>query len=140
MPGGGDDRHAKKRPVVQRGPGVLDALSLLSEVADELVVRSIDGSDVSLVGASPERIRLTVAARPHAFVGQQRVVLSQSPTWRGRTAQPAEVTVRTFTLRLGSSYRPLLGGLASVRDDDQWLGSKDVWILKEDGAQPDQGG
>lgn len=106
---------------------------------DELVVRSIDGSDSTLVGASPERIRLTVLARPHAFVGQRPFALSQSPTWRGRTARPAEMTLRTFTLRYGSAYRPLLGGLVNVRDGDKSLGSKDVWVLKGDTAQPDQG-
>lgn len=106
---------------------------------DELVVRSIDGSDATLTGASPERIRLTVLAKPHAFVGQRPFALSQSPTWRGRTARPAEMTLRTFTLRYGSAYRPLLGGLANVRDGDKSLGSKDVWVLKDDTAQPDQG-
>lgn len=106
---------------------------------DELVVRSIDGSDATLAGASPERIRLTVAARPHAFVGQQRLVLSQAPTWRGRTARPADVSLRTFTLRYGSAYRPLLGGLATAREGDRTLASKDVWVLKEETTQADQG-
>lgn len=116
-----------------------DGLAYVLDHLDELVVRSIDGSDATLAGASPERIRLTVAARPHAFVGQQRMLLSQSPTLQGRTARPAEVTVRTFTLRFGSAYRPLLGGLATVRDGDRSVGSKDVWILKEETSQPDQG-
>lgn len=106
---------------------------------DELVVRSIDGSDSTLAGASPERIRLTVRARPHAFVGQQRLRLSQSPTWRGRTARPAELVLRTFTLRYGSAYRPLLGGLATARDGERTVASKDVWVLKEETGQPDQG-
>lgn len=106
---------------------------------DELVVRSIDGSDVTLAGASPERIRLTVGARPHAFVGQQRILLSQAPTWRGRAARPAEVSLRTFTLRYGSAYRPLLGGLATAREGEHTLASKDVWVLKEETTQPDQG-
>ncbi|MFC7505518.1 circularly permuted type 2 ATP-grasp protein [Nocardioides sp. CPCC 206347] len=116
-----------------------DGLDHVLDHLDDLVVRTIDGSDLTLAGASPERIRLTVLARPHAFVGQQPFALSQSPTWRGRTARPAEMTLRTFTLRYGSAYRPLLGGLANVRDGDKSLGSKDVWILKDDTAQPDQG-
>ncbi|KRB78567.1 hypothetical protein ASE01_04735 [Nocardioides sp. Root190] len=116
-----------------------DSLDHVLSHLDELVVRSIDGSDLTLAGASPERIRLTVRARPHAFVGQQRIVLSQSPTWRGRTARPADVSLRTFTLRYGSAYRPLLGGLASVREGDRTLASKDVWVLKDDASQPDQG-
>ncbi|WP_370240718.1 circularly permuted type 2 ATP-grasp protein [Aeromicrobium sp.] len=116
-----------------------DGLAHVLDHLDELVVRSIDGSDATLAGASPERLRLTVLARPHAFVGQERVPLSQAPTWRGRTVRPAEVSMRAFTLRYGSAYRPLLGGLASVREGDRSVASKDVWVLKETTAQPDQG-
>ena len=115
------------------------ALAHVLDHLDELVVRSIDGSDPTVAGASPERTRLAIAARPHAFVAHERVLLSQSPTWHERAARPADVTVRTFTLRLGSSYRPLLGGLASVRDGDRPVASKDVWVLKEEAGQPDQG-
>ncbi|WP_036516762.1 circularly permuted type 2 ATP-grasp protein [Nocardioides sp. J54] len=116
-----------------------DGLAHVLDNLEHLVVRSIDGSDPTLAGASPERLRLTVSARPWSFVGQQRFPLSQSPTWRGRTVEPAEVVLRTFTLRYGSAYRPLLGGLATARDGDTTVASKDVWILKEDTTQPDQG-
>lgn len=116
-----------------------DGLAYVLDHLDELVVRTIDGSDQTLVGASPERIRLTVAARPHAFVGQRRLALAQAPVWRGGAAHPASVSLRTFTLRYGSAYRPLLGGLASVRDGDRSVASKDVWVLKGDASQPDQG-
>jgi len=116
-----------------------DGLDHVLDHVDELVVRSIDGSDQTLVGASAERIRVTVRARPHLFVGQQRLQLSQSPTWRGRTAQPADVLLRAFTLRYGSAYRPLLGGLATARDGERTVASKDVWVLKDETTQPDQG-
>ncbi len=69
-------------------------------------------------GCSPSRT---------AGSGQERLPLSQVPTWgaAGRTtgaATPAAVTLRTFTLRYGSAYRPLVGGLANVVDDPHQQG------------------
>ncbi|MBM9458603.1 circularly permuted type 2 ATP-grasp protein [Nocardioides sp. zg-536] len=113
---------------------------------DELVVRTIDGSDPTVVGASAERVRMLVLARPHAYVGHEPLELSQAPVWQGRDARPAPVTLRAFTLRYGSAYRPLLGGLGSIRDGSSAggsvggsVGSKDVWVLKAEPGQPDQG-
>ena len=89
-----------------------------------------------------------ILAAPHRFVGQERLPLSQAPTWgaSGRTsgvAAPRPVTLRTFTLRYGSAYRPLVGGLASVVESTDRGGvpvsSKDVWVLKESASDPDQG-
>ncbi|MDN5743897.1 MAG: circularly permuted type 2 ATP-grasp protein [Nocardioidaceae bacterium] len=119
--------------------GEADSLHFVLDHLDELIVRSIDGSDPTVAGASPERTRLALTARPHAFVAHERLLLSQAPTWQNRSVQPAEIAVRTFTLRLGSSYRPMMGGLATVRAGEQSLGSKDVWVLKEEAGQPDQG-
>src|SRR3546814_12669083 len=42
-------------------------------------------------------------------------------------------------MRYGSAYRPLLGGLGSIREGDRSIGSKDVWVLKAESAEPDQG-
>ena len=73
----------------------------------------------------PTSCATRILAAPHRFVGQERLPLSQSPTWSRGGARPAPVTLRTFTLRYGSAYRPLVGGLASV-----WL----------DATSPDQQG
>ncbi|GAA4819141.1 circularly permuted type 2 ATP-grasp protein [Nocardioides caeni] len=116
-----------------------DGLDHVLSHLDELTVRTIDGSDLTLAGASPERIRLTVLARPWLFVGQAPLALSQAPSWGGASARASAIAVRTFTLRYGSAYRPLMGGLASVRDGGRSVASKDVWVLKEETAEADQG-
>ncbi len=112
---------------------------------DEMVVRAIDGGP--LLDPRPEAARQRILAAPHRYVGQERLPLSQAPTWRPRApgrpdpggALAMPVTLRTFTLRYASSYRPLHGGLGSIRDGDRSIGSKDVWVLKDQGTEPDQG-
>ncbi len=105
---------------------------------DGLVVRTIDhGADLGHHG--PDRLRELIAAEPHRYVGQELLPLSQSPTLDQRGVHPQSLTLRTFTLRYGSTYRPLVGGLASVVDDDRVPSSKDVWVLKERPEDPDQG-
>jgi uncharacterized circularly permuted ATP-grasp superfamily protein/uncharacterized alpha-E superfamily protein len=105
---------------------------------DGLIVRSIDDT-APLDGLPRDKVVELVRAEPHRFVGQEPLALSQSPTLDARGVHPQAVTLRTFTLRYGSTYRPLVGGLASVLDASQTPSSKDVWVLKEHPEDPDQG-
>jgi uncharacterized circularly permuted ATP-grasp superfamily protein/uncharacterized alpha-E superfamily protein len=107
--------------------------------ADGLVVRTLEGT---IVNGTPEDLAARIAADPYRHVGQERITLSQAPTWadgHGAVARP--LTLRTFSLRYGSAYRPLVGGLASIRADETGLPpcSKDVWVLKESPQDADQG-
>ncbi len=114
---------------------------------DRLVLRTLDGPPVpDSVGR--RELEHRIAAAPHRWVGQERLPLSQAPTWgaSGRTsglATPAPVTLRTFTLRYGSAYRPLVGGLASIigstPSGERARASKDVWVIKSSPTDPDQG-
>lgn len=106
---------------------------------DRLLVRPIDGPSDALAGLPTDAVRERVLAAPYRFVGQERLALSQSPAWSAGGARPAPVTLRTFTLRYGSAYRPLVGGLASTGEAGTAQVSKDVWVLKADPAEPDQG-
>ncbi len=107
---------------------------------DGLVVRTIDqGTGPGLEHLGADRLRELIVAAPHRYVGQELLPLSQAPTLDARGVHPQAVTLRTFTLRYGSTYRPLVGGLASVADDDRVPSSKDVWVLKERPEDPDQG-
>lgn len=105
---------------------------------DMVVVRPIDGPD-DLSHLPPEQVRETVLVAPHRYVAQDPLPLSQSPTWETRGVQARPVTLRTFTLRYGSTYRPLVGGLANVYEAGQATSSKDVWVLKGKPDDPDQG-
>ncbi|KAA1398067.1 circularly permuted type 2 ATP-grasp protein [Aeromicrobium ginsengisoli] len=104
---------------------------------DDLVVRSID-QPTELVRPRDE-LRAAILAEPHRYVGQEPLALSQSPTLDARGVRPQVLTLRTFTLRYGSTYRPLIGGLANVFESGRPASSKDVWVLKDKPEDPDQG-
>jgi len=117
---------------------------VLDGLDDGLLVRGLDGN-LELDDAPRAQQVATISAAPHRYVGQERLPLSQAPTWQGAwglsggRAVPQALTLRAFTLRYGSAYRPLVGGLASMLDGARSVGSKDVWVLKADADQPDQG-
>ncbi len=121
-----------------------DSLMHVLDRLDELVVRPIDGAADALAGLDRDDLVARLVAQPHRYVGQERLLHSQAPTWR-RTpfgvgeATPQAVRLRTFTLRYGSAYRTLVGGLVSVLEDDRPTASKDLWVLKDDPGDPDQG-
>lgn len=109
---------------------------------DELVVQRIDPPfDTS--GLSRADLRAAIMAAPHRFVAQERLSVSVSPTLEPGGLAPHPVSLRAFTLRMGSSYRPMIGGLATAAPADSLPGgsgiSKDVWVLKESPDDPDQG-
>ncbi|MEZ3161943.1 circularly permuted type 2 ATP-grasp protein [Microbacterium sp. BWT-B31] len=106
---------------------------------DSVIVRTLDGSAVA--ASSPQELEARIVAQPYRYVGVGRIALSQAPVWgSGGTAHARMLSLRTFTLRYGPAYRPLAGGLATlVGDDDGAPLTKDVWVLKSDAAEPDQG-
>ena len=128
-----------------------DSLDHVLSRTERLVVRTLDGPPAPAAWGRRE-LEQRILAAPYRWVGQERLPLSQAPTWGvgGRTsgvATPAPVTWRTFTLRYGSAYRPLVGGLASVGpgvaagegSGERSRASKDVWVVKADPRDPDQG-
>ena len=119
--------------------GEPDGLERVLDHLDTLQVRRLDGPAVDLSGLRRDTLTAMLLAEPHRFVGQQRLPLSQSPTWEDGRPVPRPLTLRAFTLRYGSAYRPLVGGLASIVEDGISIGSKDVWVLKADPMAPDQG-
>ncbi|WP_448655498.1 circularly permuted type 2 ATP-grasp protein [Microbacterium lacticum] len=123
-----------------------------------LIVRTIDEPRKVLEHLSPAELAARIRATPHRYVGQDHLPLSQTPVWsparlgqgagrgagqsatpRTGRAAPQPVTLRAFALRYGSTYRPLVGGLATVRENaDALPRTKDVWVLKASEADPDQ--
>ncbi|GAA4749613.1 circularly permuted type 2 ATP-grasp protein [Nocardioides endophyticus] len=116
-----------------------DGLEHVLDRLDDLVVTEIDGRPDALADVAPDELRARVLAAPYRYVGQEALPLSQSPTWSRGGARPAPVTLRTFTLRYGSAYRPLVGGMASGWLDATTPTSKDVWVLKANAGDADQG-
>jgi len=121
-----------------------DRDAVLARVAAEdpgLIVRPIDQPRKAVAGLSAAELAARIRAAPQRYVGQDQLPLSQAPLWTATgPATAAPVTLRTFTLRYGSAYRPLAGGLATVRSSpDAPPRTKDVWVLKGAESDPDQG-
>lgn len=105
-----------------------------------LFVRTIDGARRDLAGLDAAAVAARIDAAPHRYVGQELLPLSQAPVWTGGSARSRALIFRAFTLRHGSAYRPLLGGLATVRESpDAAPTTKDVWVLKAAEGDADQG-
>lgn len=114
------------------------AFAAVRERLHELQVRSIDRS-VAVDGLDGDDLVRLVESAPHRFVAQEVPEWSQAPRHSAAGLRPQSLALRAFTLRYGSTYRPLLGGLASVLQDGRSVTSKDVWVLKEHLDDPDQG-
>ncbi len=103
---------------------------------------------------SAERAQLIarLRERPHAYVAQERISLSQAPSWRaGATLRltPRTLTMRVYAIATADGYRVMPGGLARIAaegivdivSNQRGGGSKDVWVLggagtPERGASP----
>lgn len=117
--------------------------SVLTRIAEDdpsLLVRVIDEPRASIAGLDRDGLAARIRSAPHRFVGQDLLPLSQAPVWGQNHAEARPLVLRAFTLRYGSAYRPLVGGLATVRAG---VGaaptSKDVWVLKAAQTDLDQG-
>ncbi|MFT4299770.1 MAG: circularly permuted type 2 ATP-grasp protein [Aeromicrobium sp.] len=104
---------------------------------EDLAVRSIDRS-VALDGLAAEEMLSRIDTAPHRFVAQERPHYPQAPALTADGVRPEPVLIRAFTVRHGSAYRPLLGGLGSVVEPGPAPRSKDVWVLKASPDEPDQ--
>jgi len=127
-------------------PDGLDAvLEAVRSDRSRVIVREIDGRAADLAELGSAELRNRILSAPHRFVGQERMPLSQAPSWgdAGRAsgrAKPNPLVLRAFTVRDGVIYRPLVGGLATLVDDRKAAPStKDVWVLKGATGDPDQG-
>jgi uncharacterized circularly permuted ATP-grasp superfamily protein/uncharacterized alpha-E superfamily protein len=96
---------------------------------------------------SEERARLLVRlrSRPYAYVAQERISLSQAPSWRAGAnvrLAPRTLTVRVYAVATPRGYEVMPGGLARIAAEgvvdivssQRGGGSKDVWVLAEPSA------
>jgi uncharacterized circularly permuted ATP-grasp superfamily protein/uncharacterized alpha-E superfamily protein len=83
-------------------------------------------------------------SRPYAYVAQERISLSQAPTWRAGASvrlAPRALTMRVYAIATADGYEVMPGGLARIAAEgvadivssQRGGGSKDVWVL----ADPD---
>jgi uncharacterized circularly permuted ATP-grasp superfamily protein/uncharacterized alpha-E superfamily protein len=91
-------------------------------------------------------LMVRLRARPYAYVAQERVSLSQAPTWRAGAnvrLAPRTLTMRVYAVATPNGYEIMPGGLARIAAEgvidivssQRGGGSKDVWVLT-DPAEP----
>lgn len=115
------------------------------------VIKPVDGSGGYGIFVGPqatdEQVAETVAAvneEPHRFIAQRVIKLSRHPTLIDGRLEPRHVDLRPFVV--GGEYIDVLpGGLTRVAlregslivNSSQGGGSKDTWIERTDGPEPE---
>jgi len=127
-----------------------DRAHVLSHL-DQLVVKLAKGSGGygMLIGphatrAQREEFRDRILARPGDYIAQPTLALSTCPTLTDRGIVPRHVDLRPFVLT-GRDIRIVPGGLTRVAlkegslvvNSSQGGGTKDTWVLEDEGPTPD---
>jgi uncharacterized circularly permuted ATP-grasp superfamily protein len=117
------------------------------EHLEELVVKTVDGSGGygMLIGpastqASRDEFRRRIEAEPRRFIAQPVIALSIQPIFDGGRLRPGHQDLRPFVLT-GPNVHVTPGGLTRVAlkpgslvvNSSQGGGSRDTWVLAEDG-------
>jgi uncharacterized circularly permuted ATP-grasp superfamily protein/uncharacterized alpha-E superfamily protein len=128
-----------------------DELRYVLQNLDSLVVRSaFDARSPAFSpapGAPKSRRKATkliqmLQAAPREFIAQERMKLSQAPSWIDEHLTARSVVVRAYVANGGESFAVLPGGLTRVsKQADELIvsmqrggGSKDTWILANGSA------
>ncbi len=127
-----------------------ESLSYVLERLDTLVLRRVGPTRVQgrygprMSAAELEHWRALIRREPGAFVGQEVLPLSTTPTVAGFGLAARPMTMRVFSVAHESSYVVMPGALGRVLPEppDQGSGrperlalSKDVWVLKTEEAR-----
>ena len=119
------------------------------EHIDKLVVKTVEGSGGYGMLIGPEStseqrddFRRRIEARPRSFIAQPVVPLSVQPVFEGGRLRPAHQDLRPFVLT-GPEVHVTPGGLTRVAlkegslvvNSSQGGGSRDTWVMAEDGTE-----
>ncbi len=133
--------------------GEQPALEYVVEHLDRLVIKPTFPNQKfeqrfgrDLGSAERSQLLTRVRGRPYAYVAQERISLSQAPSWlAGATLRltPRTLTMRVYAIATAEGYQVMPGGLARIAAEgvidivssQRGGGSKDVWVLgSEDGG------
>ncbi len=101
----------------------------------------------ALKGAAREEMAARIRARPHAYVAQEWVHLSQTPVWsraHERRLLARNVGLRMYAIATPDGYKVMPGGLARVAGSSNALvlsmqsggTAKDIWVRAEGAVDP----
>jgi uncharacterized circularly permuted ATP-grasp superfamily protein len=144
--------YLSEEPIIEQVPTYIcarpDDCRYVLEHVGELVVKAVNeaGGYGMLVGPRATRrqhaeFRERVAADPRNYIAQPLVQLSACPTWTREGVAPRRVDLRPFVVTGDASW-VLPGGLTRVAlakgsyvvNSSQGGGSKDTWVVEEEGT------
>lgn len=114
---------------------------------DRLVIKPVDASGGYGLVMGPQATddvlaatALAITREPRAFIAQEIVTLSTSPTKIGDHLEPRHIDLRPFAVNSGEEITVLPGGLTRVAlpkgslvvNSSQGGGSKDTWVLTKE--------
>ena len=129
--------------------GEKPALEYVRENFDDLVIKPAYPTQrmdpvfgYELKGEARDEMLRRIEARPHAYVAQEMINLSQGPTWsraHERRLLPRPVGLRAYAVAAVDGYSVMPGGLARVATgaNDRIISmqrggsSKDTWVLTD---------
>ena len=118
---------------------------------DSLVIKPINRSignqavfGGSLSSKEKDYLRDQILAKPHLFIGQERVSFSTLPAFIDHQIEPRNAVLRNFVVACGDNYEVMPGGLTRVaRQKDNFVVSnqaggisKDTWVLASEPDKP----
>jgi uncharacterized circularly permuted ATP-grasp superfamily protein/uncharacterized alpha-E superfamily protein len=91
-----------------------------------------------------DQLRSQIKAKPHLFIGQEKVSFSTLPAFIDHHIEPRNAVLRTFAVASGGDYTVMSGGLTRVaRQKDNFSVSnqaggisKDTWVLAIEPEEP----
>ncbi|MGR9046108.1 MAG: circularly permuted type 2 ATP-grasp protein [Gammaproteobacteria bacterium] len=114
---------------------------------DRLVIKRIDRSSGprAVLGAflnqhEKNNLRAVIQAKPHLYVGQEKVGFSTVPSFVNGHIEPRHAILRSFVVADSEGYQAMAGGLTRIAPDKDTLIvsnqagglSKDTWVLSEE--------
>jgi uncharacterized circularly permuted ATP-grasp superfamily protein/uncharacterized alpha-E superfamily protein len=118
---------------------------------DNLVIKPINRSmgnhavfGGELSSKEKEQLRSQILAKPHLFIGQERVSFSTLPAFIDHSIEPRNAVIRSFVVASGDDYVVMPGGLTRIaRQKDNFIVSsqaggisKDTWVLASEPDKP----
>jgi|CZKL01.1.fsa_nt_gi uncharacterized circularly permuted ATP-grasp superfamily protein/uncharacterized alpha-E superfamily protein len=86
--------------------------------------------------AEKEKFTQQLQARPHEYVAQEQIALSNAPVWEGGRLDSRSIVLRTYVLNTGQGWVAIPGGLVRVAEAEGSVvsmqrggHSKDAWVM-----------
>ncbi len=126
-------------------------LEYVLEHIPELIIKKIDKTEKletyignNLKPEDIEKLKHKIKQFPQAYVGQEHITFSTTPSFTGKDIEPRNALIRAFSYKEGDHYEVMKGGLVRVATSKDSLiftgqsrgNSKDLWILGVDEKAP----